>query len=182
MAKNGKGLAAIALIIGLLGAGFGGYIAIKEYVLTPDEDINDVLPKARVYSKKTGYLIPSGGAYELIDFTNVTYDTHNAYNLTSDQYLVPESGFYHVHAQLTLTANAGDYLELLVYYNGSLYSHTATEPNLSIMLCPVSISCTVNATIGEPIEIGFAQYNGASAARTVCANSAFTYCEITKIL
>ena len=32
MANTGKGLAAIALIIGLLGAGAGGFLLIKEFV------------------------------------------------------------------------------------------------------------------------------------------------------
>ena len=45
MSKSGKGLAAFALILGLIGAGVGGFIIVKDYFLVEEPY---VLPMARV--------------------------------------------------------------------------------------------------------------------------------------
>ena len=132
MGKNGTGLAVFAIILGLIGAGTGGYLFVKvitleeeqkvledtileleDTILELEETIEEepeaiIIPKARVYYDGTTFDIDSPAANKLVDFTKASYDTHNAFNFTTDLYTIPESGFYQIFAQYSVYGMVGE--------------------------------------------------------------------------
>lgn len=140
MKQTGKGLVAFALIFGLIGTGLGGFMLVKNDGLVDEinelnnkiEESNNrieelekeedpyVVPRARVYRLGSYSLI--SGHTGLFDYTNTSYDTHNAFNLTSDEYIIPETGFYQVIAQYCVNVQDQDYFKIYIFINGSVHA------------------------------------------------------------
>ena len=186
MATNGKGLAAIALILGLIGAGAGGFIIVKEYFLTEPlvEEDPYISPIARVSCQKSGYHLTSG-LHTVLNFTHTSYDTHNAYNFTDDSYIIPEDGFYQVFAQFSITAEDGDFFKIYILQNDistlasvSVQSYTAAR---STNTFTVAVTDIVNATAGDTIYIWAYSHNIGNLPRLIYALEDYTYFTITKI-
>ena len=170
-----NGLVAIALIFGLLGAGFGGFLMLKEYVFAPKP-----LPKARIYCNIGSYSIPAYSTQKF-DFTSTTYDTHNAFDQLTDTYTVPETGFYQIYVQISIEAYDDDKFTISVYYDGLAYSRTTHIAAGFTNFFAVTLSTTVNASAGSELNINFYQYNVGLASRLVYEGESRTYWEITQI-
>lgn len=178
MANSGKGLAAIALIFGLLGAGAGGFFVVNEFILT-DEEPRYILPMARVYCDQSYDLIE--GTTTTIDFTKTSYDTHNAFNLTDDFYLIPETGFYQVYAQVCLDALDEDFYKAYLNVNGTWVASKTYMASRSTNTFTISVYDIVNVTIGEKISFMVYIYNSGGIDKAVFADSAYTFFTISKI-
>ena len=75
MSQTGRGLAAFALIFGLIGTGIGGFYLVNDYLLVeePIEEEPYVVPRARVY-RLGSYSLDSSDTV-IFDYTNKSYDT-----------------------------------------------------------------------------------------------------------
>jgi len=178
MGKNGKGLAVFALIFGLIGAGTGGYLFVQDYLLAEEET---TLPKARVYYDAATYWLLSNSAGKILDFTNVSYDTHNAFNLTSNLYIVPESGIYQVNAQFSIDALAGDNFVVYIIRNNSFHSFRRYTSSMTVNNLGIGVSDMVNATVGDEISIRGYFYTSGGGIRLISGNEYLTYFSIAKL-
>ena len=206
MSQTGKGLVAFALIFGLIGTGLGGFMLVKDYGLVDEvnelnnrieelnngiEELNNrieeleteedpyVVPRARVYRLGSYSLVSSHTA--LFDYTSTSYDTHNAFNLTSDTYIIPETGFYQVIAQFCITVEDQDLFKIYIYINGSVHasrSYTAACPAITFA---VSITDIVNTTVGDLITISAYSYNVGDVSRSVYGMEAYSFFTISKL-
>lgn len=196
MRKNGKGLAIFAIILGLIGAGTGGYLFIKNNALEAEiinleEDITDledtieemqgkILPKARIYyDDSTFWILHNTG--RVIEFTNSSYDTHNAFNFTDSSYLIPESGFYQINAQFSIEAEAGDDFVIYIMRNNTFHSFRRYAAPITINNFGCGISDKVNATVGDTIRIRGFYYGTSSTVRYVSGGENFSYFTIAKL-
>jgi len=175
MAKNGKGLVALALIISLIGAGAGGFMLIKTYVLEP----RYVLPMARVY--RLGSYFLNSGASTTFDYSDKSFDTHDAFDLVSDSYEIPETGFYHVIAQYCIDVEFQDFLKIEIHLNGTTISSRSYTAARSTNTFTVSVNDIINVTAADLISIRAYSYNLAADPREVFSEEPYTFFTIMKI-
>jgi len=119
MAGNGKGLAAIALIIGIVGLAAGGYAAYDTF-FGPEPEIpeQEPVPEINSYWYEENYYIPSTGGIENVTGQGITF------NVTQNVSLYVSFNCYVYHAGSSMT-------EVRVYINdvvvsGYIRVYTAT--------------------------------------------------------
>ncbi|MFX0076680.1 MAG: hypothetical protein ACFE96_14650 [Candidatus Hermodarchaeota archaeon] len=112
--RNLLGVLALILSLGGLGIGFYSFISMNQYVNIVETYVS---PKARVYYDGPIYSIPDGGGPTLFNFTHISYDTHGAFDLDTDSYLIPESGYYQITAQYSIDAIDGGFFVIFIYSN-----------------------------------------------------------------
>jgi len=181
MAQGGKGLAAFALIIGLLGAGAGGFYLVNEFLLKPDvvpvEEV--ILPKARLYSTETPSI--TSGTTITINFTDATFDTHNAYNYSTSQYVIPEAGIYEISAQFAIYADLGDFLVIQLFNGTALKTRRATTASRPTNYFGVTFSDLYNASAGDRLSIKAYSYNTGAFSRAIFGGQYHTFFCIAKL-
>ena len=195
MSQTGKGLVAFALIFGLIGTGLGGFMLVKNYGLGDEvnelnnriEELEEelegedsyVVPRARVYRLGSYSLI--SGHTGLFDYTNTSYDTHNAFNLTSDEYVIPETGFYQVIAQYCVNVQDQDYFKIYIFINGSVHASQSYIAADSTIDFAVSITDIVNITAGDLITIKAFSLNAGDVSRAVYGMEGYSFFTISKL-
>ena len=140
-----------------------------------------VLPMARVYYGGSTYTIPSGGGYQLFDYDQKSYDTHGAFNLTSDSYTIPEPGFYLVTAQYTIDAVDGGYFIILLYKNTDIVSFRASTSSTNTNSFGVALTDIINFDEGDSLTIAVYQYDPGLVSRNIYNGEALTFFAIAKI-
>ena len=195
MTQTGKGLVAFALIFGLIGTGLGGFMLVNYYALVDDqnelinrtEELEEkealkesyIVPRARVY--RTGSYSLQSGFDTIFNYTETSYDTHNAFNLTSDAYIIPETGFYQVIAQYCISAMDDDFFQNEIMINGSLYASKSFIASGPIETFAVSITDIVNTTVGDIITISAQSFNIIDASRLVYGSEEYSFFTISKL-
>jgi len=178
MAQSGKGLAALGLIVALIGASAAGFLLIKQYILVPPAPEPYIRPMARVYQSGTYYLL--SGATTTFNYTDKSYDTHDAFDLGSDTYEIPEPGFYQVIAQYCIEAEFQDFFKIDIARNGITVSSRSFTAARSTNTFTASIVDIINATSGDLISIRVYSYNGPDDPRLVFAYEDYTFFTIMK--
>jgi len=179
MGKKGNGLAVFALIFGLIGAGTGGFLFVTNYLLV-EEPEEIILPKARLYYDDS-YLWVSHNTGKVIEFTDTSYDTHNAYNFTSNLYVIPESGFYQINAQYSVDCEAGDNYVIYIMVNNAFHSYLRTTSSLTLSNFGIGVNDIVNATVGDEIKIRAFFSDSTSEIRYFSGGEYFTFFTIAKL-
>ena len=177
--KN-RGLAIVSLLLALGGLGTGIYsiISMNQYI---NEKNAYTLPMARVYYSGVSYSIPSGVSYVNLDYNSKTFDTHEAFNLLLNVYIIPETGFYHIIAQYSIGAESDDFFQILLFKNGNLISEKAYTSSRDTNAFGVSLSDMHNFTQGDSLTIKAYQYNMGSLPRTIFDGEEFTFFTIMKV-
>ena len=177
--KN-KGLAVVTLLLALGGLGIGIYsfISMNQYINAKNAYI---VPMARVYYSGVSYTIPSGVSYVTLDYNAKSFDTHEAFNLLLNAYIIPETGFYHMIAQYSIGADTDDFYQILLFKNGNLISEKAYTSSRDTSAFGVSISDVHNFTEGDSLTIRAYQYNVGSLPRTIFDGEEFTFFTIMKV-
>ena len=180
MGKKGNGLAVFALIFGLIGAGTGGYLFVTDYLLV-EEPEEAILPKARIYyDDSTLWVLHNTG--KVIEFTDTSYDTHNAFNFTTSSYIIPESGYYQINAQLGIDAQAGEkFVIYILRINNSFYSYSLFITPETTNNFGVGISDMVYATAGDTIRIRCFYYGTSGQVRYISDGEHLSYFTIAKL-
>ena len=202
MTQTGKGLIAFALIFGLAGTGLGGFMIVNHYALVNDQnelinDLNDLINRTKQLEEEKAleesYVVPRARVYRLgsysldssttvtFDYTNTSYDTHNAFNLTSDAYIVPETGFYHIYAQYCITAEDQDFFKINIYVNGVHHTSKSFTASRYTNTFTVSITDFLNTTAGDLITIYSYIYNAGDLSRLVYSAEQYSFFAISKM-
>nr|MDO8111252.1 hypothetical protein [Candidatus Sigynarchaeota archaeon] len=174
MSDRKNSLACIALVIGLVGVAFGGYAVFTS--------INNsyVLPKARAYVGLSGQALSNSGN-AMLNFTNITYDSHGAFNLTSDLYVVPETGYYQVIAQYAVEAVDGDFFKIYIKGNSTIYSSRSYTASATTNTFTVAIEDILSLVKGSSFSIWTYSYHVAAGSRDIFAAEAYTFVSIVKV-
>ncbi|KKM79881.1 hypothetical protein LCGC14_1345450 [marine sediment metagenome] len=180
MTKGGNKLAGVSLIFALAGVGVGvfSFISMNNYI----NDANAyVLPMARVYYDGPPYTIPSGGTYKLFNYTQKSYDTHGAFNLTSNSYTIPETGYYQVIAQYSIFTDVGEFFLISLYSNDNLVSFISHTSGLDTNTFGVALMDINNFTKGDSLTIKVYIFNLGSLSRNIFNGEEYTFFSIAKI-
>ena len=87
----------LALIVGLSGLGLGAYSLYNYQQLV--NQVEPPRPLARAYLN-FGYAMPSGSII-VVNFDVLDYDETGDFNLTTDRFICPTSGYYLVSGMVT---------------------------------------------------------------------------------
>ena len=173
-------LTVIALIIGLSGLLMGGYAIIQLNFRAEVPDNDYILPVARVFLGSS-YALTSGGAYKLFNFTDVSFDNHDAFNLTSDAYIIPEMGYYQIISQYSIDAVDQDFFIIIITLNEVIVSFSSHTASRTTNTFTVSITDIINATVGDAISIMAYSYNSLDDPRAIFPGETHTFFSIAKI-
>ncbi|GAG70559.1 unnamed protein product [marine sediment metagenome] len=179
MAKSGKIISILALIIGVSGVSVGGYALIQINLMGQEQVPEYVLPTARVFLSFTYDL--SSGVTVKFDFSDKSFDSHDAFNLISDEYIIPETGYYQVFAKYDIDAIDQDFFVIEIWRNNNMNRSCTYTPAQSTNYFSVSIADIILAEQGDAISIWAYIYNDPSANRTLFAGEQHTYFSIVKI-
>ena len=187
MSKGRSTLTVVSLIVAIAGSALGIYsfISLNNYINDMDAYINEmnayVLPMARVYYDGPVYAIPSGGAYKLFNYTQKSYDTHEAFDLASDSYTIPETGYYKVMAQYSIDADDGYFYIIQLYSNDTLVCSRSSTSSINTNTFGVVLADIINCTIGDSITIKVYQFNSGDVSNNIFDGEAYTFFAIAKI-
>ncbi len=138
-----------------------------------------VVPRARVY--RLGSYSLDSSTTATFDYTNTSYDTHNAFNLTSDAYIIPETGFYQVIAQYSITADDQDFFKIYIDINGAPHTVSSFTASRYTNTYTVSITDFLNTTAGDLITIDAYIFNAGGVSRLVYSAEDYSFFAISKI-
>jgi len=179
MSNRGIILASLSLIIAIAGVAVGAFsfISLNNY----SNSVNTyVLPMARVYYEGPTYTIASGSS-GTFNYNQKNYDTHGAFNLASDSYTIPESGFYHIIAQYSIFASDGDFFYIQLFSNNILICSRSWGSSVTTNTFGVALSDINNFTEGDSLTIHIYIWNPSTASRNIFQGDESTFFAITKL-
>ncbi|MFW9896398.1 MAG: hypothetical protein ACFFD7_11385 [Candidatus Thorarchaeota archaeon] len=179
MAKSGKIFSVLAFIFGLSGVLVGGYALIQINFGGDVQEPEYVLPTARVFLNFS-YALSSGVTVKF-DYAAKSFDSHDAFDLTSDEYIIPETGYYQVFAKYDIDAIDQDFFVIEIWRNNYFNRSCTYAASLSTNYFSVSIADILYTTEGDAISIWAYSYNIASTPRSLFPGEGHTYFSIAKI-
>ena len=173
-------LGVVSLIIALLGVGVGAFsfISMNNYI---NETNSYVPPMAKVYYDGPSYTILSGVGPTLFNYNQKSYDTHDAFDLPSDSYTIPEPGFYQVIAQCSIYADDGNFFMIQLLKNNVLICSRSSTASVNTNTFGVALSDINNFIEGDSLTIKLYQWNLGNVSRNIFDGEARTFLAITKI-
>ena len=173
MAKgSGSGAAWAALIIALIALGLSGYMFYTT-TLKPT-------PKASVYIYGGSYSA-TAGSQEKVNFNKALYDSHGAFDFTTDEYTVPENGYYSIIGTVTATfLDYGQILYSMIFVNTTYFkSRSSSHVYGSSVSLTVTASCVVWLEAGWTVHLNYLITG--TGSQSIQAGEGLTYLTIVKI-
>jgi len=163
----------LVLIVGLSGLGVGAYSLYNYQQLI--SQVEPPKPLARAYLD-SGYAI-TGLGWEVVNFDVLDYDKTGDFNITTDRFICPTSGYYLISGMVTFTfIDDGESIFVAAYREGVFEAGSAAQASyLSTLSTGFTDIVYLNA--GDYVELW--AYHTASAARTIEGSSAGTYTYLT---
>jgi hypothetical protein len=173
MAKGRRsGIAWAALIIAIIALGLSGYLFYTT-TLQPK-------PMARVHRESSYLYYTAGFSTFKIDFNKETIDTHNAFDLTSDVFIAPESGYYVVTGTVTIIdLNDGEMGYVSLRGQGSTLIAMVTG-FVSSSIGSLSLSVTDVVWLEAGYNISLWVFFSGSGTKGVTTGSGLTFFTICK--
>ena len=132
------------------------------------------------YSTNAGQSI-SSGSYEIVDFEDKSYDTHNAVTVgASWKFTAPYSGKYHISAKTifdTITLDSGEVVWSGIYKNGAANSYKVAHQAIGTGAVAVSADINIDIDLVEGDYVDYRAYQSSGGA--VALYSANTYNQIS---
>lgn len=145
-------------------AGSGDVITTAERTLLTRAKARITLTSNQAYS--------SGTTKVAVD--NVVFDTASGWDATNKRWVAPRDGYYIIHGGVWFTAAPTSWFYVLIYVNGSYVlrhpSSNGYQPGIGGMVA-------LNA--GDYVEM---YVNSNSSSRTIGANNALTWLDITEVV
>lgn len=201
-------LGVVTIIIALSGVALGAYsfIFMNNYVNTLNaqndelngkindlngeiDDLNAIInetnsyhpPIAKVYyDDVSAYSIPSGIS-QTFNYNQIDFDNRDAFNLTSDSYMIHEPGFYQVTAQYSIEAFDGDFFQIQLLSNGIIFCSRSLTASVSTNTFGVVLTNLFNFAEGDSLTILVYQYNVGGTTRNIFPGGAHNFFAIEKI-
>jgi len=187
MNKGRNKLGVVSLIIALVATALGAYtfVIMNNYINALNARIDDlnsyIPPMASVYyDDVSAYSIPDQSS-QTFNYNQISYDNRDAFNLVSDSYRIPGTGFYQVTAQYSIEAYDGDFFMIQLLSNGTIVCSRSFTASTTTNTFGVSLTNNFNFAEGESLSILIYQYNGAHTARNIFPGGAHNFFTIAKM-
>jgi len=163
----------LALIIGLSGLGLGVYSLYNYQQLVIQ--VEPPKPLARAFLN-LGYAV-SSGSYMVVNFDVLDYDETGDFNLTTDKFICPTSGYYFISGMVTFGGmQDGEAIYALVFIEGYLKSWVIARAAHSTILS-ASFTDIVYLNEGDYVELQV--YHTGSGSRDIFGDSVGIYTYLT---
>ena len=163
----------LVFIVGLSGLGLGAYSLYNYY-----QHVNQVEPPkplARAFLA-TSYSTPNG-VWLKIDFDVLEYDVSSDFNIISDEFICPTSGYYLISGMVTFSLmQDGDIINVAAFSEGIRETGSVTHAAHANILS-VGFTDIVHLNAGDDVELWV--YHTGSATRTIYGSIAGTYTYFT---
>ena len=187
MSKGRNILGVVSLIIALAGVAIGAYafVFMNNYINSMNATIDDmnayVPPMAKAYYDDiSAYSIPSG-SFQTFNYNQISYDNRDAFNLTSDSYKIPGSGFYQVIAQYSINAIDGDFFMIQLLSNNIIICSRSSTASNTTNTFGVALTDIFNFAEGDSLTIRVYQYNFGDLSKNIFDGEAHTFFTIAKL-
>jgi hypothetical protein len=167
----------LVLIIGISGLGVGVYSLYNYQQLI--NQVEPPRPLVRVFSSSSSAVPVS--TYDPVNFNMIDFDVTGDFNIVTDRFIAPISGYYLVSVMVTYTPMYdGEYITAAVFSEGALKAACYAQASHTSVLS-ASLSDIVYLNSGEYLEIR-SSHSGASP-RFIYGDSAgaYTYLTITAV-
>ncbi|HRT83932.1 MAG TPA: hypothetical protein P5523_04775, partial [Bacteroidales bacterium] len=132
------------------------------------------------FTKTTSQSIPTN-TDTLIDYETVDYDTHGAFNLSTDRYTAPLAGYYAIAVSTEYAANGTGQRATQLYKNGSLFCELGAHATVSASFTSrVFGNTTLYLNAGDYLELYGYQSSGGNLNLCVSGDD-YTYVSINRI-
>ncbi len=163
----------LVLIVGLSGLGVGVYSLYNSQLLV--NQIESPKPLARAFLNTSYSILDT--VWVKIDFDELDYDVSNDFNIITDQFICPTSGYYLISVMVTFEDMLdGEIIRVVAFSEGFFkaesIAHASTTDDLS-----TSFTNIVFLNAGDYVEFG-AYHNGAGL-RSIYGNSEGSYTYVT---
>ena len=163
----------LVLIIGLSGLGLGVYSLYNYQQLI--NQVEPLRPLVRVFTS-TSSSIPST-TFTTVNFDVVDFDVTGDFNIVTDRFICPSSGYYLVSVMVTFTPMYdGEYILAVAYSEGVFEAGSYAQASHTNVLS-TGFTDVVYLNAGDYLEVKV--YHSGSTARLVYGNSAGTYTYLT---
>ena len=164
-------------IIGLSGLGVGVFSLYTTQQLV--DRVNAPKPLARVF-RSSDYSIPSS-SWETVDFNVLDYDKTGDFNLTTDRFICPTSGYYLISAMLTFfIMNDGEAIFLSAVREGIREAGSSAHASQSNSLS-VGFTDIIYLNAGDYLELQASHTGGAPRIIDGSTAGSYTYFTIAAI-
>ena len=163
----------LVLIVGLSGLGVGVY-SLYNYQLLVNQ-IESPKPLARA-GLVTSYSTPNGLWFK-VNFDVLEYDVSGDFNIISDRFICPTSGYYLISGMATFTAmQDGETISVAVFREGVREAGSIVQAAHTNVLS-VGLTDIVYLNAGDYVELQ--AYHTGSASRSIYGSTAGTYTYFT---
>jgi len=163
----------LTFLVGISGLGLGVYSLYNYQQLITQ--VEPPRPLVRVFVSASSS-IPST-TYTTVNFDVIDFDVTGDFNIMTDRFISPSSGYYLISVMVTFTPMYdGEYILAAAYSEGGYEAGSYAQASHTNVLS-TGFTDIVYLSIGEYLEIRV--YHSGSTARFVYGNSAGTYTYLT---
>ena len=163
----------LVLIVGLSGLGLGAYSLYNYQQLI--SQVEPPKPLARAFLNYS-YAIP-GFCWNVVNFTVLDYDTTDDFNITSDRFICPTSGYYLISGMIMFSSmNDGEIIYLAAHREGVLEAGSTAQASTNGGLS-TGFSDIVYLNEGDYVEL--MAFHTVTGQRTIYGDSAGTFTYFT---
>lgn len=163
----------LILIVSLSGLGVGAYSLYNYQQLV--SQVEPPKPLARAFLN-TGYDI-SGLGWNVVNFTVLDYDTTGDFNITSNRFICPTSGYYLISAMLMFSSmNDGETIYVAAARGGVLEAASSAHASLTSSL---STGFTDIVYLNESDYVEMWAFHTGSVPRAIYGDSTGAYTYLT---
>ena len=168
----------LVLIVGLSGLGVGAYSLYNyQQLITQVEptQVEPPKPLTRAFLN-VSYTIPGFG-WNVVNFTVLDYDTTGDFNITTDRFICPTSGYYLISGMIMFSSmNDGEIIYLAAHREGVLEAGSTAQASTNGGIS-TGFSDIVYLNEGDYVEM--LAFHTVAGQRTIYGDSAGTYTYFT---
>ena len=163
----------LVLIVGLSGLGVGAYSLYNYQQLI--SQVEPPKPLVRAFLN-TSYAIPGFG-WNVVNFTVIDYDTTGDFNITTDRFICPTSGYYLISGMIMFSSmNDGEIIYVAAHREGVVEAGSTAQASTNGGLS-TGFSDIVYLNEGDYVEL--MAFHTVTGQRTLYGDSAGTYTYLT---
>jgi hypothetical protein len=151
---------------------FGGAVDLGSSNLTTTGIVTSGKPAFSVVTTSNQNNGGTAGGYLLVDFHSANVDTHSAFDLSNDKYVVPVTGNYYVTANVSFWASSvsARYIRASIFVDSNIkveqHTHISNETG-DADYCAVTMSGILPLTAGQELTLKW----GTSTTSTITIQS-----------